>query len=323
MKISKEIKTAILVLGAIALFIWGYSFLDGKNIFDNSTKYYVEYENVEGITTSSNVTINGLVVGKVSNITIDQQTGKIVVELLMTNPIQISKSSVASIYSPGLIGGKAISIDPIFGDTQYAEKNAHLKGAVVPEMTDKLLGELSPIAEKLSLVLDNANKMLVSVNGIVDENMQQNLKQSIAELQGTLAGTNRLFKTAGPQLDGTMKNLNHMSANFAELSTELNSLDIQATFSKLDNASGSIDKLLADIQSGKGSVGMLLKDEQLYNNLEGASKELEQLMRDLKQNPKRYVHFSLFGKKATPYQVTEQDSSVEVVNTTEDQTNKN
>ncbi|MVX36754.1 MULTISPECIES: MlaD family protein [Myroides] len=323
MKISREIKTAILVLGAIALFIWGYSFLKGKNVFDNSTKYYVEYENVEGITTSSNVTINGLVVGKVSKISIDQNSGKLVVELLMTNPIQISKSSTAAIYSPSLIGGKAIAINPKFGDTDYAQKNDYLKGEVVPEMTDKLLGEIEPLKAKVELVLENANQMLVAVNSIMDEQMQANLKQSVVELQGTLAGANRMLATAGPQLDGTMKNMNKMSSNFADLSTELNSLDIQSTFSKLDNATGNIDKLLADIQSGKGSVGMLLKDEQLYKNLEGASKELEQLMRDLKENPKRYVHFSLFGKKATPYQATEEVKENQDNQTNESQANNN
>lgn len=306
MKISREIKTAVLVLGAIALFIWGYSFLDGRNLFDNSTKYYVEYDNVEGLTTSSNVTINGLVVGKVSRININTQTGKLVVELMMTHPIDIAKSSVATIYSPGLLGGKGISIDPKFGDTDYAESGQYLKGNVQFDITEKLVGELEPLKAKLDQVLTNANAMLVAVNGILDEQMQADLKMSVTELKGTLAGANKLMNGIEPQLKGTMTNLNVMSKNFVGLSQELSELDINGTFANLQSASANIDKLLADIENGNGSVGKLLKDDELYKNLTGASKELEQLMRDLKENPKRYVHFSLFGKKATPYQEKEE-----------------
>ncbi|MDM1045592.1 MCE family protein [Myroides sp. 1354] len=306
MKISREIKTAILVLGAIALFIWGYSFLDGRNLFDNSTKYYVEYDNVEGLTTSSNVTINGLVVGKVSRININAQTGKLVVELMMTHPIDIAKSSVATIYSPGLLGGKGISIDPKFGDTDYAESGQYLKGTVQFDITEKLVGELEPLKTKLDEVLVNANAMLVAINGVLDEQMQADLKTSVTELKGTLAGANKLMNGIEPQLKGTMTNLNVMSKNFVGLSQDLSELDINGTFANLQSASANIDKLLADIESGNGSVGKLLKDEELYKNLTGASKELEELMRDLKENPKRYVHFSLFGKKATPYQEKEE-----------------
>ncbi|WP_353160778.1 MlaD family protein [Myroides odoratus] len=306
MKISREIKTAVLVLGAIALFIWGYSFLDGRNLFDNSTKYYVEYDNVEGLTTSSSVTINGLVVGKVSRININAQTGKLVVELMMTHPIDIAKSSVATIYSPGLLGGKGISIDPKFGDTDYAESGQYLKGDVQFDITEKLVGELEPLKVKLDEVLANANSMLVAINGVLDEQMQADLKTSVTELKGTLAGANKLVNGIEPQLKGTMTNLNVMSKNFVGLSQELSELDINGTFANLQSASANIDKLLADIENGNGSVGKLLKDEELYKNLTGASKELEQLMRDLKENPKRYVHFSLFGKKATPYQEKEE-----------------
>ncbi|EPH11912.1 hypothetical protein HMPREF9713_01424 [Myroides odoratimimus CCUG 12700] len=319
MKISREIKTAILVLGAIALFIWGYSFLKGRNIFDNSTRFYVEYDNVEGLTTSSTVTINGLVVGKVSKIDLDNTSGKLKVELLMTQKINISKNSVAKIYSPGLLGGKGIMIDPLFGDTNFAESGQTLKGEVVLDMTEKLTKQIEPLQLKVEEALVNLNTMLASVNNIMDENTQQSLKSAMTQLDGTLAGANKLMAATNqmvaatqPKLDGTLTNLNTMSSNFASISTDLKALDIKSTFTNLDNATASMDKIMGDIQGGKGSVGKLLKDEQLYSNLEGASKELEALLRDLKEHPKRYVHFSLFGKKATPYQATEEEKTAEV-----------
>lgn len=317
MKISKEIKTAILVLGAIALFIWGYSFLKGSNVFDNSTKYYVEYDNVEGLTTSSNVTINGLVVGKVSKINLDNKSGKLNVELLMTQKVDIAKSSIATIYSPGLIAGKAIMINPQFGDTDYAQSGDYIKGAFQKDMTDKLTEEILPLKDKVEAVLANANEMILALNSIMDEKMQADLKGAVHELNGTLAGANKMIAASGPKLDGTLNNLNTMSTNFAALSTDLKSLDIQSTFTNLDNATANMDKIMTDIQNGKGSVGKLLKDEELYANLTGASKELELLLGDLKNNPKRYVHFSLFGKKATPYQGKEGETVIVVDENTE------
>lgn len=301
MKISREVKTAILVLGAIALFIWGYSFLKGRNIFDNSTKYYVEYDNVEGLATSANVTINGLTVGKVSRIDINNQTGKLTVELLMTKPMPIGKESIATIYSPGLLGGKGIMIDPKFGSTEYAESGQTLKGSIQLDITEKLISEIEPLKVEIEKIMSNANTMLVAFNSVLDEKTQADLRNSIAELNGTLAGANRLIAGVEPQMKGTMKNLNTMSQNFVEVSQDLKELDINGMFNNLEKASSNIDKILADIENGNGSVGKLLKDEELYKNLTGASKELELLMRDLKENPKRYVHFSLFGKKAEPY----------------------
>lgn len=301
LKISREIKTALLVLASIALFVWGYGFLKGNNIFDKSIRYYVEYDNVEGVTTSSNVTINGLVVGKVSKIQIQKETGKLLVELFMTNPIQISKNSTAYIYSSDFIGGKDIAIELDFKDTNYAESGDYLNSGVKLGMIDGLGDQLDPIQKKLQEVLDNANTMLVSINSILDEKTQADLKATMNDLSSTMASVNGLLATNKPKLDKTMNNLTVMSQNFVQLSDSLANLEINKTFAILDAATNNIDKLLAGIERGEGSIGKLMKDEQLYKNLENASKELEQLLHDVKENPKRYIHFSVFGKKGTPY----------------------
>ena len=120
MKITREIKTAILVIASILLFIWGYSFLKGRDLFSNYKTFYVEYENVEGLATSAPVTLNGLAIGKVNSITINETTGKLMVELQLKTDFPISKSSKATIYEPGFIGGKQIAIYPNFNDTELA-----------------------------------------------------------------------------------------------------------------------------------------------------------------------------------------------------------
>ncbi len=312
MKISREIKTAILVLSAIILFIWGYSFLKGKSLFDNSVKYYVLYENVEGLTTSSNVTLNGLVVGKVSKITIQENTGKLVVEISITNPFDVAKSSIAYIYSPGLLGGKQIAIAPNFEDKDLAKSGDYLDGGIRKDFTDQIGEQLDPIQKKLQAVLENADKMLVSVNAILDEKAQQDIKKTLADLSTTLANVNAITKNLdglvvnnSVKLNTTMTNLSHASDNFSKISDSVADLNITGTFAKLESASNSLDNVMSGIENGEGSVGKLLKDEKLYSNLNQASKELEELLRDLKLNPKRYVHFSLFGKKASTYTASE------------------
>ncbi|WP_430613305.1 MlaD family protein [Flavobacterium sp. JP2137] len=316
MKISREIKTAILVLSAIMLFIWGYSFLKGKSLFDNSVKYYVLYDNVEGLTTSSHVTLNGLVVGKVSKITIQENTGKLIVEISMTNPFDLSKSTVAYIYSPGLIGGKQIGLEPNFNDKTLALSGDYLDGQIRMAFTDQLGEQLDPLQKKLELVLENANKMLASVNAILDEQAQQDIKNTLGNLNNTLANVNSITKnldglvvTNSVKLNSTMNNLSNASGNFSKLSDSLTALDINGTFAKLESASNNIDQIMGGIERGEGSVGKLLKDEQLYSNLNQASKELEELLRDLKLNPKRYVHFSLFGKKAKTFTPSEAEAA--------------
>lgn len=312
MKISREIKTALLVLASIGLFVWGYGFLKGNNVFDKSIKYYVEYDNVEGLTTSSNVTINGLVVGKVSKIEINKNTGKLLVELFMTNPIQISKTSTAFIYSSGFIGGKDIAIEPDFKDTDYAASGDYLSAGVKLGMLDSIGDQLDPLQQKLQEVLDNANEMLTAINAVLDENTQMELKATMSNLGSTMSQVNGLLVSNKPKLDKTMDNLTVMSANFAQLSDSLSQLEINKTFAKLDAASSNLDKLLHGIENGDGSIGKLMKDEQLYENLEQASKELEQLLRDVKENPKRYIHFSVFGKKGTPYVDTKETEINEI-----------
>ena len=130
MKITREIKTAILVIASILLFIWGYSFLKGKDLFTNYKTFYVEYDNVEGLATSAPVTLNGLEIGKVTSITINQNTGKLTVELQLKTDFPISKSSIASIYEPGLIGGRQIAIYPNFNDKTLAVDGQKLQGDV-------------------------------------------------------------------------------------------------------------------------------------------------------------------------------------------------
>ena len=308
MKVTKEIKTAILVIASILLFIWGYSFLKGRDLFSNYKTLYVQYDNVEGLAASAPVTINGLIIGKVSSIKIQENSGKLVVELQIKSDFPISKTSEVNIYEPGLIGGKQIQIIPNLQDKNLVQSGDFLKGRIVPGLTALVGEKLTPLQEKIEKMVVSADSLLTNLNTILDAKTKANLKSSLANLDATLAEFKVASKTVNTMLtsneskiSNTMANVEKASNNFSKISDSIAKANIGQTVKKLETTLASVDKVMADLQSGKGTMGKLLKDESLYNNFNNTSKELELLLQDLRLNPTRYVNVSLFGKKNKPY----------------------
>ena len=308
MKITKEIKTGILVISSLALFIWGYSYLKGKDLLNDYKTIYVEYDNVEGLASNAPVTINGLNVGKVSNIILQNATGKLLVELQIKSGFPFSKSSIIAIYEPGLIGGKQIQIIPNFEDKIMTVNGDTLKSAVKKGLTDLVAEKLTPLQEKVEKMVVNADLLLKNLNDVLDAKSKENLKNSISNLNETLAGFNVASKNVNSilednknKINGTISNLNKVSSDFTKISDSLSKSNIGQIVKNLEKTLSNVDKLMADVQSGKGTFGKMIKDESLYNNLDKTSKELELLLQDVRLNPTRYVNVSLFGKKNKPY----------------------
>ena len=308
MKISREIKTAILVIASILLFIWGYSFLKGRDLFTNYKTFFVEYKSVEGLSTSAPVTLNGLVIGKVSSITINEQTGLLLVQLQLKTDFPISRSSMASIYAPGFIGGKQISIIPNFEDKTLAVDGQMLQGVVKMGITDKVGDQLAPLQEKLEKVLGSTEKLISGLNNVLDQKGQQDLKITLAELSKTVAqfhkaseSINALLDSNKTQINGTVANLNKLSGNFSKISDSLNKADIGKSVRNLNATLAKVDGIMTNLSSGKGSMGKLLNDDAFYQNIKSSTKELELLLQDVRLYPTRYVNISVFGKKNKPY----------------------
>ena len=308
MKITKEIKTGILVISSLALFIWGYSYLKGKDLLNDYKTIYVEYDNVEGLASNAPVTINGLNIGKVSNIILQNETGKLVVELQINSGFPFSKSSIIAIYEPGLIGGKQIQIIPNFDDKNMIVNGDTLKSAVKKGLTDLVAEKLTPLQEKVEKMVENADLLLKNLNDVLDTKSKENLKSSISNLNETLAGFNTASKNVNSilednksKINGTLSNLNKVSSDFTKISDSLSKSNIGQIVKNLEKTLASVDKLMAGVQSGKGTFGKMMKDESLYNNLNKTSKELELLLQDVRLNPTRYVNVSFFGKKNKPY----------------------
>lgn len=308
MKITREIKTAILAIASILLFIWGYSFLKGKDLLADYTTFYVEYDNVEGLGKSAAVTLNGLSIGKVNGIKFSDNTGKLIVELQIKSDFPISKSSVATIYDPGLIGGKQIMIVPNLNDKEIAKSGARLTGNIKPGLTDLVGEKLAPLQAKLDKVLLNADQLISGINNVLDKKGQDDLKKSLSELSETMVQFHKASESMNGMIDNNKSNINGIvsdfhktSTNLSKLTDSLNKADLGKTVKDLQATLQKVDHMLADMNAGKGTAGKMLKDDALYNNLSQTSKELELLLQDVRLNPTRYVNVSLFGKKNKPY----------------------
>lgn len=289
--------------------VYTFNYLKGENLLDNSRRVYAIYDNVEGLATSSPVTVNGHTIGKVLQINFSEDgSGKLKVLLLIEDEYQFSKNSTAELYETGLIGGKAIAIIPAFDNGPNAESGDILEGSVKEGLSELVNRRLTPLQEKIETMMVSADSLLTNLNTVFDTKTKANLKNAIAELNGTLTSfrstsnsLNTLIKNNEENLDSTLNNFNKLSSNLTKITDSVANSNLSGTIEELKSTLDGVNTLLSSIESGEGSMGKLIKDDKLYNNLEGASKQLEQLLQDFKLNPKRYVHFSVFGKKAKIY----------------------
>jgi phospholipid/cholesterol/gamma-HCH transport system substrate-binding protein len=237
--LKREIKTAILVISAILLFIWGYSFLKGTDLLNKYQTVYVEYNNVEGVAKSAAVTLNGFVVGKIKNISLNPNTGKILVELQLKTDFPISKSSIATIYEPGFIAGKQIAIYPNFNDKSLIADGDTLQGDIKAGLTESLKEKLIPLQEKFEKLILNSDKLITGINNVFDKKGQQDLKKSLAELNKTIeefhkasSNVNSLLDDNKVKINGVITNFNKVSGDFAKISDSINKADLGKTIKK-------------------------------------------------------------------------------------------
>ena len=316
MKITKEVKTGILAILAILLFIYGYSFLKGSDLFSNERTFYVSYENVAGLTISAPVTINGYVIGQVKDIEFENEKGGLLVTFKLNKDFEFSKNSIVRIYSTSVLGGNALAIIPEIDKNNIATSGDILKGEIEKGMLESLTSGLEPLENRIYKTLSGLDTLLYNFNSVLNSDTKNNLKEAIASLnktmksfEGASSDLNSLLSENKPKLDSTFTYLETTTSNLASFSDSLSQVDIKAMATNLEATLESFDAIMKKIDNGEGSIGKLVNDESLYNNLEAASKELEELLRDLKENPKRYVHVSVFGKKAKEYESSETEKN--------------
>ena len=314
MKLTREIKTGIIVLAGIVAFVFGLSYLKSSSIFENSRTLYAVYDHVGGLQPGTQVTINGLNVGNVSSIRFKDNTGKLLVTLSINSNFEFSKSSKAELYDTGIIGGKGIQINPVFDGERNAQSGDTLVTSTRPGITELVQQKLTPLQLKVEGAVSHADSLLMNVNTILDEPTKMELQRGIkglseliASFKGSADKLNKLLEENQGQLDNSLKNVDNITNNFSKLSDSLANAGLAETVANFQTTVTRLNNVLGKIEKGEGSLGKLANDEKLYNNLTDASRELDLLLQDFRLNPKRYVNVSVFGKKQKEYELPEDD----------------
>ncbi len=312
MKIANETKVGILATVAIAILILGYSFLKGNDVFTKENIYYAKYARVDGLTVSKPILVNGYQIGRVSAMTL-LPSGEILTEFKIDQRYSVPDNTIARIASTDLLGGKAIVFD--LGDSQaYAISGDTLRANI----QKNILEQVEPVQKKAEALVAVLDSILSSVNNTINPQFQKNVNRSIASIANTLNTLENTAKqvdgivgTQKSKLSGILSNMEAISSNFKNNNEQITNIfknienisdqAAKANFAEtMENANKAVtdfQAIVAGIQQGNGSIGKLLNDDQLYDNLDNASKSLDELIIDMKNRPNRYVHFSVFGRK--------------------------
>ncbi|MBQ8367261.1 MAG: MCE family protein [Alistipes sp.] len=298
MKIRREFKIGIFAVIVILVSWWGIKWLGGQNLLLQSNIYYVYYDDVSGLQESSRVKLRGVEVGNVRDITLEADRVKVEIAIESEYTQMIPENSIAEIGAAGLMGGVEIAI--IQGDAERCIKDgATFEGRIKTDM-------LGSLADKGTELIDGLNQTVAGINDLIGGN-SQNITALIANLESTTKSIDSILATSAPNINEAVGNLNKftttLSDNTERVDSMINNLNTFTgelaeadVVNKLTTTVESLNEVLAAIENGEGSVGKLVNDEELYNSLTTAGENLGLLLEDLKANPMRYVHFSLFGQ---------------------------
>lgn len=308
---SKELKIGIIAVIIIGISIWGFNFLKGQNLLDSGSRTFkVEYARIGGLSKSSAVTINGLKVGKVDNIEFDtsaEKRGQLLVTFIVDNEFEFSKRSIVKIYSPNPLSGSNLAIIPNY-EGDMAISGDLLQGEIEESLFTSIGERLNPLQQKIESVIVKTDSLFGGLNKVLNDNTINGVNTSIANLSATIIDIRKTIEAVNSMvadnqenLKITIENTRNITTNFSKVSENINAVDFKEIIAKADQAVGNFNEMAKKINAGEGTLGQLLNDKRMYDNLEAATGELEQLLRDIKLNPKRYIHFSVFGKRQLPY----------------------
>lgn len=307
MNLSKEIKTAIFILSGFGLFFIGFNYLKSNDVFVRDNIFYVVYDDAEGLLVGTPVTIQGFQVGTIDEVSLLPGNKNIVVRFRVEEKYEFSKNSVARIYEAGLLGGKSLAVKPKFDGAENAQSGDTLQGVIAPGLTDLVNEKLTPLQEKIESMITHADSVLIAFNFVLDANAQFQLKSSIENLNASISNFRSISETIDRSLseNGTLHqtfyNLAELSEDLSVVSSSLKEANLDVTFEDLGSAVSNLSQILNRLEEGEGSLGKLITKEDLHQSLEQTNEQIQLLLEDMRLNPKRYVHFSLFGKKQVKY----------------------
>ncbi len=316
-KIKKEVKIGVLMIIIIGFFIWGYSFLKGKNIFKPTNTYYAVYDRVGGLMESGHVIMKGYQIGYVDDIRFTGDLQHLIVSFSIDRKFTLPKGTIVKIFSYDIMGTRALELIPgpsaerhMPGDTLQAD--------IEPDLREEISAYLLPLTSKAEDMMVSMDSVLIIFKAILDEEFREsfdrtfnNINLTVSSLQRSAHSVDTLFTKRHSRFNRILDNLESISGNiagnnesistilnnFASVSDSLARSELLSTVENLNDALHKVNNVMDSISQGKGSLGKLISDEELYNNLDSATKNLDLLLIDLKEHPGRYVNFSIFGKR--------------------------
>ena len=329
MRLSKELKVALLAIAALVILFFGVRFLRGSELLSRSNVYHVVYDNIDGLTTSNPVIISGLKVGQVEKIRLMQeQENHLLVTIRVDESVRVGKSARAILASSSILGGETIILDP--GDvTQPLSAGDTLQGTKEQTIGELVQAKALPIAEKFDSTLARLNQ-LIGVNGkdtmaniigmlvgdtatvsrtvdeiaIATQRASAMLRYNEQRLNTTIANLTLLTNSLSDQEQG----LPPLLAKLNQTVDSLNNLQLSQTLAKLDRIAQNLDEVTAKINEGEGTMGKFVNDDELYTNLNRSAQNLDKLLVDLRDRPGRYVRFSVFGRRDKEKDITRDDT---------------
>lgn len=313
-KISKYTKLGFLVLACLTILIWGINFLKGTNLFKRSTDYYIVYEKIDGLLESSSVTINGFQVGQVSDIQLlNDYSGRLLVTISLHGNYNIAKGTVAKIVSSDIMGTKSIKLE-IVHSGDYYHANDTIPGTTEGDLKEQVSMQVLPLKKKAEELIASLDSALTIVTAVFNERTRENLMQSFENINRTVAN----IESASGELDkiinsgkvnSIVTNLDSITTtisqnthqigniikNFSSLSDSLSKLNINPVFAEISSSVTGLNKIIQKLNTTDSSAGLLINDPVLYQNLNSLASSLDLLLKDVRNNPKRYVHFSAFN----------------------------
>lgn len=337
MKISKEFKIGLVVIAALAATFWGFNLLKGRNIFNKSMKLYAVYQNVNGLTPSCPVKVNGYKIGMVEEVGFlpGDPDGRLLVTMRIDEKdFVITKGTLARIGGD-LLGSKEVTLEPsesripvVSGDTLYSGIEIGLE-----QQVNEII---APLKVKVENLISSVDTIVVSFKEIFDDDGMRNVKTGLNSLRATIQGVetaigqvNGLLSSESPKIaniitnvesiSGTIKNNNaeikNIIENLSSFSDSLKMVEIKKTVNQIDRTVAELDSVVAKINRGEGTVGELINNRGLYNKLDSAANNLNVLIEDIKENPGDYVHINLIkigdGKKKEERQRKKEAARIE------------
>jgi len=313
MKISHEVKIGFAVFVILAMFIWAYNFMKGRDILSSSIHYYALYDEINGLEESSPVTLNGYKIGTVSRIGfVPEKTGELIVRLSIEAQVNLPLNTIAEIYNSDLLGTKAIRL--VTGDGEsFVKKGDTLLGQIEIALQDQIGDQLYPLKEKAENLMVSIDSVLSVIQNTFNSSFSNDLGESVRHINNTLGALDTMVAKKDGSLAGTMANIESITRNLAknneELTRTLENLasvsdsiaqsNIRSSINNLDQTLANLNSILTKINEGTGTAGKIINNDSLYYQFTETIESLNLLLKDMQMNPKRYVHFSLFDRGKT------------------------